>query len=88
MTVGADVVAFDIVSWLPCQQEEQQQSLVQQLKQQCSVLAVVAPLASTTIVQASSSTQAEVYYGLAKAIDVSMAQSLLQAMTGISCSCI
>eukprot|EP00775_Hariotina_reticulata_P013852 gene13852-13974_t len=53
--------------------EEQQQSVIQQLKQQCSALAVVAPFASTTIVQASSSTQAEVYYGLAKAIDIYLA---------------
>jgi hypothetical protein len=44
---------------------------VQQLKQQCSSMAAVLPFASTTIVKASSSTQAEIYFGLAKAVDVS-----------------
>jgi hypothetical protein len=53
-----------------CMQEEQQ-SLVQHLKQQCSGMAAVLPFASTTIVKASSSTQAEIYFGLAKAVDVS-----------------
>jgi hypothetical protein len=51
--------------------QEEQQSLVQQLKQQCSGMAAVLPFASTTIVKASSSTQAEIYFGLAKAVDVS-----------------
>jgi hypothetical protein len=57
-------------SLIACMQEEQQ-SLVQQLKQQCSGMAAVLPFASTTIVKASSSTQAEIYFGLAKAVDVS-----------------
>lgn len=52
-------------------QEEEQQSLVQKLKQQCSSMAAILPFASTTIVRASSTSQAEIYYGLAKAVDVS-----------------
>lgn len=44
---------------------------MQALKQQCSSMAAVLPFASTTIVKASSSTQAEIYFGLAKAVDVS-----------------
>ena len=51
--------------------QEEQQSAVQALKQQCSSMAAVLPFASTTIVKASSSTQAEIYFGLAKAVDVS-----------------
>lgn len=53
---------------------EEQQPLVQQLKQQCSgMAAVVLPFASTTIVKASSTGQAEIYYGLAKAVDIYLA---------------
>lgn len=58
-----------IVSWFV--QVSEQQNLAQQLKQQCSTMAAALPFASTTIVRASSTTQAEVYYGLAKAVDVS-----------------
>jgi hypothetical protein len=34
-------------------------------------MAAVLPFASTTVIKASSSGQAEIYYGLAKAVDVS-----------------
>jgi hypothetical protein len=57
--------------------QEDQQSAVQQLKQQCSSMAAVLPFASTTIVKASSSTQAEIYFGLAKAVDVSAGLCLI-----------
>jgi hypothetical protein len=36
-------------------------------------MAAVLPFASTTVIKASSSSQAEIYYGLAKAVDVSAA---------------
>eukprot|EP00882_Tetradesmus_deserticola_P002231 GHRQ01002383.1.p1 GENE.GHRQ01002383.1~~GHRQ01002383.1.p1 ORF type:complete len:183 (+),score=80.85 GHRQ01002383.1:131-679(+) len=52
---------------------QEQQSVAQQLKQQCSGMAAVLPFASTTIVKASSSTQAEIYFGLAKAVDIYLA---------------
>eukprot|EP00878_Enallax_costatus_P002961 GHUV01003157.1.p1 GENE.GHUV01003157.1~~GHUV01003157.1.p1 ORF type:complete len:181 (+),score=49.98 GHUV01003157.1:200-742(+) len=51
----------------------EQQTLAQQLKQQCSGMAAILPFASTTIVRASSTTQAEIYYGLAKAVDIYLA---------------
>lgn len=50
---------------------EGQQSLLQQIKAQCSGMGAVLPFASTTVIKASSSSQAEIYYGLAKAVDVS-----------------
>jgi hypothetical protein len=52
-------------------QQESQQSLIQQLKSQINGMAAVLPFASTTVIKASSSGQAEIYYGLAKAVDVS-----------------
>lgn len=54
-------------------QQDDQQGLIQQLKSQCSSMAAVLPFASTTVIKASSSSQAEIYYGLAKAVDVSAA---------------
>lgn len=53
-------------------QQESQASLIQQLKSSCSGMAAVLPFASTTVIKASSSGQAEIYYGLAKAVDVSI----------------
>jgi hypothetical protein len=51
--------------------QQDEAALVQQLKQSCSgMAAAVLPFASTTMVKASSSTQAEIYFGLAKAVDV------------------
>ena len=47
------------------------QTLIQQLKSQCSSMAAILPFASTTVIKASSNSQAEIYYGLAKAVDVS-----------------
>ncbi|WIA33967.1 hypothetical protein OEZ86_007062 [Tetradesmus obliquus] len=55
------------------QQAMPQEEAVQALKQQCSSMAAVLPFASTTIVKASSSTQAEIYFGLAKAVDIYLA---------------
>jgi hypothetical protein len=55
-------------------QQESQANLIQQLKSQCSGMAAVLPFASTTVIKASSSGQAEIYYGLAKAVDVSWGQ--------------
>lgn len=54
--------------------QESQASLIQQLKSQCNGMAAVLPFASTTVIKASSSGQAEIYYGLAKALDVSGGQ--------------
>lgn len=54
-------------------QQESQASLIQQLKSSCSGMAAVLPFASTSVIKASSSGQAEIYYGLAKAVDVSVA---------------
>jgi len=52
-------------------QQDDQQGLIQQLKSQCSSMAAVLPFASTTVIKASSNSQAEIYFGLAKAVDVS-----------------
>lgn len=61
------------------QQQESQEGLIQQLKAQCSGMAAVLPFASSTVIKASSSSQAEIYYGLAKAVDVSHQPGLLAA---------
>lgn len=50
--------------------QDDTQSLLQQLRTQSCSAAAVLPFASTTIIKASSSTQAEIYFGLAKAVDV------------------
>jgi hypothetical protein len=61
------------------QQQGSQAGLIQQLKAQCSGMAAVLPFASSTVIKASSSSQAEIYYGLAKAVDVSPQRCLLAA---------
>jgi hypothetical protein len=50
------------------------QSLLEQLKQGCSSMAAFLPLASTSL--SHTSTEAEIYYGLAKAVDVSIFTSV------------
>jgi hypothetical protein len=60
--------------------------LLQQIKAQCSGMAAVLPFASTTVIKASSSSQAEIYYGLAKAVDVSAAAAEMPSLSCHTCN--